>query len=92
MCRCNYCNLKLLGVQVSSKSAACDCSNSALVLNFIRLMEVSRQLLEVRIFFFFYFLFFLPDIYFVMKVSGLIRSNTAEYKFILIVVFFRHCI
>ena len=51
MCRCNYCNLKLLGVQVSFKSAACDCSNSALVLNFIRLMEVSRQLLEVRIFF-----------------------------------------
>ena len=50
MCRCNYCNLKLLGVQVSFKSAACDCSNSALVLNFIRLMEVSRQLLEVRIF------------------------------------------
>ena len=47
----DYCNLKLLGVQVSFKSAACDCSNSALVLNFIRLMEVSRQLLEVRIFY-----------------------------------------
>ena len=29
----------------------------------------------------------LPVLYFIMKVSGMIRLNTAEYKFILIVVF-----
>ena len=29
----------------------------------------------------------LPVLYFIMKVSGMIRLNTTEYKFILIVVF-----
>ena len=38
--RIDCCNLKLFGFQVSFKSAAC--------LNFIKLMEVSRQLLKFR--------------------------------------------
>ena len=42
------CNLE---VKVFFKSAACTCTNSALVLNFIKLIEVSRQLLEVKIFY-----------------------------------------
>ena len=35
----------------------------------------------------FFFKYLIPDILFFMKVSGMTRLNTAEYKFILIVVF-----
>ena len=37
--RIDSCYLKLFGVQISFKSAACDCNNSALVLNFIKLLQ-----------------------------------------------------
>ena len=48
--RIDYWNLKLFGVQVSLKLAAYDCINRALVLNFMKSMEVSGQLIEVRFF------------------------------------------